>query len=207
MGEDGAARMAPMNAIHRLVGMGGDQLVAELLGRDSPAARDRHRHHYADLRAETCAFPGARDLLRALHDHGVTVVLATSAQEDDLEQARKPDANKCFDAVTTGGDGASSKPAPDIFEAGRRAGGIDRHRCLALGDSVWDVRAARAAGMGCVGVETGGFSRHELSEAGAVAVYRDVAEVLAQLEVGPLGRICELARAQANRTRRGSMAS
>ena len=63
---------------------------------------------------------------------------------------------------------------------------IDPRRALAVGDSVWDVKAARAAGIGCLSVETGGFSQHELSEAGAIQVYRDVAEVLDQLHTGPL---------------------
>jgi phosphoglycolate phosphatase-like HAD superfamily hydrolase len=58
-----------------------------------------------------------------------------------------------------------------------------------VGDSVWDVRAARAAGVGCIGLETGGFSRHELAEDGAVAVYRDPAELLAQLRTGPVASL------------------
>ena len=60
---------------------------------------------------------------------------------------------------------------------------------LAVGDSVWDVQAARAAGMGCVAVESGGSSRHELDEAGALAVYRDVEELGDQLRTSPIGRL------------------
>ena len=66
---------------------------------------------------------------------------------------------------------------------------LDETRTLVLGDSVWDVEAARAAGMGCVGVESGGFSRHELAEAGAIAVYRDVEELRAQLRTSPIGAL------------------
>jgi phosphoglycolate phosphatase-like HAD superfamily hydrolase len=75
-----------------------------------------------------------------------------------------------------------------------RSASIDPRRALAVGDSVWDIRAARAAGIGCVTVETGGFSRHELSEAGAVHVYRDVKELLDQLETGPLAPLLLAAR-------------
>jgi phosphoglycolate phosphatase-like HAD superfamily hydrolase len=53
-------------------------------------------------------------------------------------------------------------------------------------DSVWDVQAARAAGIACITVESGGFSRHELSEAGSPYVYRDIGEILDQLHTGPL---------------------
>jgi phosphoglycolate phosphatase-like HAD superfamily hydrolase len=66
---------------------------------------------------------------------------------------------------------------------------IDPRRAIAVGDSVWDVEAGRAAGIGCIGVESGGFSRHELSEAGARHVYRDVAELSDQLLTGPLAHL------------------
>jgi len=74
------------------------------------------------------------------------------------------------------------------------AGDIDPERCLVVGDSVWDVQAARAAGLGCVAVESGGTSAHELREEGAVAVYRDVAELLAQFRTGPLGHLVAASR-------------
>ena len=66
---------------------------------------------------------------------------------------------------------------------------IDPQRALAVGDSVWDIRAARAAGVACITVETGGFSQHELSEAGSIRVYRDVAELLAQLFTSPVASL------------------
>jgi phosphoglycolate phosphatase-like HAD superfamily hydrolase len=68
-------------------------------------------------------------------------------------------------------------------------GAVDPERALALGDSIWDIQAARAAGIGCIAVETGGFSQHELAEAGAARVYRDVQEVLDQLRTGPIGNL------------------
>src|SRR4051794_5212715 len=75
---------APMHAIHRLVGMGGDKLVPELLGRTCPDAEDRRAFHYRELVGDAAVFPGARDLLRRLHDEGVIVVLASSAPTDEL---------------------------------------------------------------------------------------------------------------------------
>ncbi|MGH9007785.1 MAG: HAD family hydrolase, partial [Acidimicrobiales bacterium] len=79
-----------------------------------------------------------------------------------------------------------SKPAPDVFRAAMAAGRVDPHRAVAVGDSTWDVEGARAAGIACVGLESGGFSRHDLSEAGAIAVYRDAEELLAQFDTSPL---------------------
>src|ERR1700736_3531414 len=76
---------APMNAIHRLVGMGGDQLVPRLLGRDNPSASEARVSRYRELLSDVRVFPGACDLLRRVHDDGLVVVLATSAPRDELD--------------------------------------------------------------------------------------------------------------------------
>lgn len=182
-----AGEWVPMNAIHRLIGMGGDQLVADLLGHDSPAATEARPRRYRDVVDDARIFPGAVDLLRRIHGLGVAVVLATSAPADELDTLLALlDANEAIDATTAADDVEASKPAPEVFLAAMHAGGVDPGRALAVGDSVWDIQAARAAGIGCVGVETGGFSQHELAEAGALHVYRDVKEMLDQLHTGPL---------------------
>lgn len=182
-----AGEWAPMNAIHRLVGMGGDQLVLELLGHDAPAAKRARAKHYRALMGEARPFPGARELLAEVHGTGLAVVLASSAPTDELEAMMDlVGAGDVVDVVTNADEVRSSKPAPDIFLKALEKSGVDRRRALAVGDSIWDVRAARAAGIGCVAVETGGFSHHELSEAGAVHVYRDVKELLDQLFTSPI---------------------
>jgi HAD superfamily hydrolase (TIGR01509 family) len=185
-----AGEWAPMNAIHRLVGMGGDQLVPELLGHDSDEAVRRRPGRYRELIGDACAFPGGAQILQTASSLGIAVVLATSAPADELDTLLTLlDDGAGVDAKTTADDVESSKPAPDVFLTAMRTGGIDPGRALAVGDSVWDVRAARAAGIGCVAVESGGFSRHELSEAGAIHVYRDVAEMLSQLRTGPVANL------------------
>ena len=181
---------APMNAIHRLVGMGGDQLVPQLLGHDVDGADAAHDRHYAELKGDVKPFPGAARFLRRMRDAGLIVVLATSASEADLDDMRAIlDADDAIDAVVHADDVERSKPEPEIFNAARDKGEIDRTLVLAIGDSVWDVEAASAAGMGCVTVESGGSSRHELAEAGAIAVYRDVQELGDQLLTSPIGNL------------------
>lgn len=183
-------RWAPMNAIHRLVGMGGDQLVPTLFGEPDDDAEAARARHYGELIDEARPFPGAADVLGALHDDGLVVVLASSSPADELRVLLdRLQAGDAVDATTTKDDVATSKPAPDIFEAALRAGSVDPGRALVVGDSVWDVQAARAAGLGCLGVETGGFSRHELQEEGAIHVYRDVQEILDQRHTTPLARL------------------
>jgi HAD superfamily hydrolase (TIGR01549 family) len=185
-----AGEWAPMNAIHRLVGMGGDQLVPELLGHDSPEGTAARTRRYRELVDDARVFPGAADLLRRVHDSGLAVVLATSAPADELAiLLERLDAGDAIDAQTTADDIADSKPSPEVFIEAMKTGSIDPHRALAVGDSIWDIQAARAAGIGCVAVETGGFSQHELNEAGALHVYRDVKELLDQLLTSPIGAI------------------
>ncbi|HET6964948.1 MAG TPA: HAD family hydrolase [Acidimicrobiales bacterium] len=182
-----AGEWAPMNAIHRLVGMGGDQLVPELLGHPNDKAKEGRAEHYRQLIGEVRVFPGASGLIRRCHEAGLAVVLASSSPADELEELRGLlDVDDCLDAATNADDAEHSKPAPDIFLAAMESGGVDPARALVVGDSIWDIQAARSAGVGCIAVETGGFSQHELSEEGARHVYRDVEELLAQFLTSPL---------------------
>lgn len=185
-----AGEWAPMNAIHRLVGMGGDQLLPELLGRMNDKAKARRADHYRPLMADARVFPGAGDLLRRCHDEGLLVVLASSAPVDELTELRKLlDADDAIDAATTADDAEKSKPAPDIFLAAMERAGVDPGRAVVVGDSIWDIQAARSAGLACVAVETGGFSQHELSEEGARHVYRDVEELRRQFVTSPIASL------------------
>jgi HAD superfamily hydrolase (TIGR01509 family) len=185
-----AGEWVPMNAIHRLVGMGGDQLVPELIGHDSPEATAARPKRYRELMGDVRVFPGAADLVRRVHDSGLAVVIATSAPDDELSVLLEMlEADDAIDAQTTADDIEASKPDPEVFRSAMKAGSIDPSLALAIGDSVWDVQAARAAGIGCVAVETGGFSQHELSEAGALHVYRDVKEIVDQFLTSPLATL------------------
>jgi len=181
---------APMNAIHRLVGMGGDQLIETLLDREPAGVSEARAARYGELIDEARPFPGAAATLAKVHGLGIRVVLATSSPGDELATVRGVlDADEHVDAGTSADDVDRAKPEPDVFLAALETGGVDPERALVVGDSIWDVQAARAAGLACVGVETGGFSAHELREEGAVAVYRDIAELGAQVRVGPLAAL------------------
>jgi HAD superfamily hydrolase (TIGR01509 family) len=186
-----AGEWAPMNAIHRLVGMGGDQLVVRLLGHDSPQAEKARPERYRELVGDARGFPLAGQLLVELAAAGAAVVLATSSPPEELEVNRSliSAPASAIAATTSSGDVSETKPAPDIFEAALEAGSVDRSRAIVVGDSVWDVEAAIAARLPCIAVESGGFSEHELADAGAIAVYRDVADLLEHLRASPLSRL------------------
>jgi HAD superfamily hydrolase (TIGR01509 family) len=173
--------------IHRLVGMGSDELLETLFGRPRPELKPERERHFDALKSEIRAFPRAGDLLRALHDRGVRVVLATSAEKSDLEALLKAiDADDAIDAVTSAGEVEQAKPAPDLFCEALDAAGTAPGATVVVGDTVWDVKAAARAGLPCVAVLTGGISRAELEDAGAVAVYGDVGELLDDLDGSPL---------------------
>ena len=184
---DDIGEWAPANAVHRLVGMGGDQLVPTLFGRDLPEARERRTQRYAELIGEVRPFPRAVELLDSLRAAGLIVALATSAPASELEVAvDRVGGRDRFDVVISADDVQRSKPDPEIIATAIQRASLDPARVIAVGDSVWDVRAARGAGVACIGVESGGFSRHELAEEGALAVYRDVTELCAQVWTSPL---------------------
>lgn len=171
-----------MNAIHRLVGMGGDNLVPELLGHECPEAARARSGHYQELMGEVRPLPGAQELVARTHQLGLVTALATSSPADELHSVLKVlPIEEFLDAKTTADDIESSKPHPEIFLTAMDLASLDPARTLAIGDSVWDVEAARGAGIPCLAVESGGFSRHELNEAGALHVYRSVGEIERQL--------------------------
>jgi HAD superfamily hydrolase (TIGR01509 family) len=172
-----------MAAVHRLIGMGGSELLETLIGSASDEIERAWRTHFDALLPEVRAFDGARELLQAVHQRGLTVVLATSSPEDLLRTMRaKLDADAFIDDAVTSADADNAKPHPDIFTTALERSGSTRDGAVAVGDSVWDVEAAARAGIRCVGVESGGYSRGELLDAGAVAVYRDPRALLAGIE-------------------------
>jgi HAD superfamily hydrolase (TIGR01509 family) len=173
--------------IHRLVGMGTDELIDTLFGGPRPELKPERDRHFDALKAEIRAFPRAGDLLRAVHDRGVRVVLATSAEKSDLEALLEAiGAGDAIDGVTSAGEVEQAKPAPDLFCVALEEAGTDPEATVVVGDTVWDVKAAGRAGLACVAVTSGGISRGELEAAGAIAVYEDVGALLDDLDQSPL---------------------
>jgi HAD superfamily hydrolase (TIGR01509 family) len=177
--------------IHRRIGMGGDQLVASLVGegfdeRHGDDVRAAEKALYLSLMPEVQPLPGARDLLEALHARGHTIVLASSAKPDELQHyIALLDAHEIVDAWTDSGDVEKTKPEPDLVRAAvEKAGGGP---AVMVGDSTWDCEAAARAGLDTIGVLTGGFSEQELSDAGAATVFRSLRELQEALDSTPLG--------------------
>jgi HAD superfamily hydrolase (TIGR01549 family) len=177
--------------IHRHIGMGGDQLVAALIGEDADrehgeGIRDAEKQAYMALIDEVAPLEGARELIVDLTQREHTVILASSAKPDEVEHY--VDLLVVRDLVhgwTTSGDVEKTKPKPDLMVAAmEKAGGDD---AVMIGDSVWDCEAAKRAKVATIGVLSGGFSREELEAAGANTVFESIAELRRDLESTPLG--------------------
>ncbi|MFV8182898.1 HAD family hydrolase [Streptomyces sp. AF1B] len=189
-----AGHTVPMHAIHRAVGLGSEDLVARLLGdrRDKDQDAELSAAHTALYGQYFDRLPALRDvgeLLRRLDRDGWTVVLATSASGPELSALRRAiDADDSITATASADDVEEGKPAPEPVEHALELAGVPADRAVFVGDTVWDMRAGRKAGVRCVGVLCGGIPRADLEEAGAQAVYDDPADLLARLKDSPLGQ-------------------
>ena len=179
----------PVWRIHRAVGMGGDQLVPALLGKDvdekqGDEIRETRDPIYKELMPEVQPLEGAHELIADLKERGLTIVLASSSPEDDLEHYLELlDARDLADAWTTKEDVGATKPAPDLVRAALDKAGTDS--AAMIGDTRWDVEAAGKAGIETVCLMTGGWSEQELRDAGAVAVFESVDELRERLAETP----------------------
>jgi len=181
-----ADRHVPAAVIHRAIGMGGDRLVAAVAGDDleerhGDDIRERWEREYDAIIEDTRLFEGARELLAAIGDAGPKVVLASSGIPKHADHALELlHADEHSDAWTTSEDADESKPDPELVaEALDKVAGTS---AVMVGDAVWDVEAADRAGLPTIGLLTGGYSRQELLDAGAVAVYDDPADLLEHLD-------------------------
>jgi HAD superfamily hydrolase (TIGR01509 family) len=180
-----------MAVIHRLVGMGGDQLVPALTGRDMPDLDAAHGRQMARLDDEARPFSGAGELLTTIHDRGLQLGVATSATANVAEAmlGRVVRNRSMIQVLVTSDDVKSSKPAPDLVAVVLDRGSLRPADAIFVGDTRWDVEAAGRAGVRCVGLCSGGWAECELEAAGAVAVYRDVGELLTQLDSSPIAAL------------------
>ena len=185
--------VVPIWRIHRHIGMGGDKLVEALVGEDvereqGDDIRAAEKPHYMAMIEEVEPLAGARDLIVALKEAGHTVVLASSAKEDEVEHYLELlDARDITDDWTSSADVEETKPAPDLVQSALDKVGADPKEAVMIGDTNWDVEAARKAGVPTVAVMTGGFSEDELQESGAVAVFDSIVALRKGLSETPLG--------------------
>jgi phosphoglycolate phosphatase-like HAD superfamily hydrolase len=172
--------------VHEAIGMGGDRLVAHVAGDPAESAvgedvRKLHDEYFRSHLRTVCALDGAADLVEALAGRGHRLVLASSSETEIVDDLLElVDVRRHLTAVVTGSDDAATKPAPAMVQlAIERAGGGD---AVVVGDAVWDVLSAEAAGVPCVGLRSGGVSAERLTAAGASSVHDGPRDLLEHLE-------------------------
>jgi HAD superfamily hydrolase (TIGR01509 family) len=139
------------------------------------------------------AFPMVRELFERIKADGKRIVLASSAEPDELERYEQiAEVADLVEHKTSSGDAEKSKPHPDIFHAAlAKLGHPDPSTVIVVGDSPWDAIAAAKAGLKTIGLLCGGFAKDDLKAAGCKAIYTNPAELLMMYDDSPLGARAE----------------
>jgi beta-phosphoglucomutase-like phosphatase (HAD superfamily) len=198
-------RHAEQDIVRERIGEGADRLIPEIIGGEtSEAMRKEIEEFRAKLFKEKYLgrvkpFPGVPELFKRLRSEDRKVVLGSSCTAGQIEDYKAiAGIADLIDAQATSDDADCSKPAPDIFQAALQCVGVRAADALVVGDTVYDVLAARKAGMKTVGLLCGGTPAQKLRDAGCVAIYRDPRQLLRRYEDSPLAsgksRYCEATR-------------
>jgi len=174
--------------VHRALGRPAEELVRALIGRRDQAVVQGHSQRWDRLRDRARPFHHGAELMAACGRRGLSVVWATSGSSADTEAAQRLLSLRDV-LVVSGEDVEHGKPAPDMVDAALRAAGATAERAVLIGDTVYDVRAAAAAGVACIALLCGGIGEQELREAGAAAVYGNPSELLDGLDTSPVGQL------------------
>jgi len=186
-------RAVPYERIRSLVGVGGDKLIPVACGlsAESPEGKAIAERRGAIFRSrhlpELRPFPGARELVEALKASGFRLAVASSARQDELEPLlRIAGVQDLIEWKTSGDDAANSKPDPDLVAVALQRLHCRPEEAVMIGDTPYDVQAARQAGVACIAVRCGGWTDETL--VGALAVYDGPWSLLSQLSSSPLVR-------------------
>ncbi len=183
----------PFDKIRPLIGMGGDKVLPEVLGidKDSDEGKKISQRRKEILKTRYLStikpFPGARDLLQQMHDRGLKLIIATSAEPDELEQTLKivgPHVQGLMAQQETSKDAKLSKPDSDIMQVALKQAGERSDEVFMLGDTPYDIEAAIKVGVRTIALRCGGSSDKELAH--AVAIYTDPADLLTHYDSSPL---------------------
>ena len=186
---------ATFEAIVKQIGKGGEYLLPNFVPADKLRSQGKeinafrrslfHREYIDRI----VPFADARRLLELMRKQNLRIAVATSSEKNDLETFKT--LLKIHDLVeedATADDAEKPKPEPDIFQAALNLLGVEPSEALALGDTPWDVEAAGKAGVSTVAVQSGAWRKEQLQEAGAIAVYVDVADIVRNFDKSPFAR-------------------
>lgn len=169
----------------RLVGMGSDKILEKYL---TEKENKKFGKELADFRGKLFReeylpkikpFPKVRKLFQKILDEDKQIALATSAEEEDIEEYKKiAEISDLVNKEISADDVGSSKPDPDIFKAAfEQLKDVEKNEVLIIGDTIYDAKAAMQCSINIIGVTSGGWAAEKLYSEGCIKVYRDVAEI------------------------------
>jgi HAD superfamily hydrolase (TIGR01509 family) len=169
-----------------LIGSDGRRLariVAEAAGQTLDSIREeeidrRAGEIYSELNLDPKTLPGALELLQTLDESGRRWAIATSSRREQVDASIKALARSRRPIVIDGSNVDRAKPAPDLLLFAARELGVEPSRCCYVGDAIWDMQAAVAAGMPAIGVVSGSATDGELARAGALFTVKDLTELI-----------------------------
>ncbi len=183
----------PKEKLRKQIGKGGDQYLPEFLNEfelrtlGTEIEQFRSKLFIEKYRDRVRPFPQVRELLQCVRDHGKKIALATSGNESETKFYLKLlHISDLVDAHTSKGDVAQSKPQPDVFLRALNLLHLPASDALVIGGTPYDIVAAKKIGLPTIAVLCGGFSEDELRAEGAVAIFRDPADLLANYQRSPL---------------------
>jgi HAD superfamily hydrolase (TIGR01549 family) len=181
--------------LRKHIGKGVDQYLPEFLSPEEVGTIGKQIDEYRsnlfkkEYLPHLRPFPGVRDLFERIKRDGKRIALATSGKRQELRFYKKlAKIEDLTDCEVTADDADKSKPAPDLFEATlKNLGDPPAETVRNVGDTPYDVEGARKVGIATIAVLCGGFSEAELRGAGAIAIYKDPADLLKHYETSPIG--------------------
>ncbi len=179
--------------LRKQIGKGGDQYLPEFLNEfeirtlGAEIEQFRSKLFTQKYRDRVRPFPQVRELLQRVRDDGKKIALATSGNESETKFYLKLlHISDLVDAHTSKNDVARSKPQPDIFLRALNLLHLPASDAIVIGDTPYDIEAAKKIGLSTIAVLCGGFSADELRAEGAIAIFHDPADLLANYQRSPL---------------------
>lgn len=190
-----AGHHVALEKVAPLIGMGGDKVLPEVLhiARDSPEGQrisQRRKEIFNQKYLATVrALPGAARLLQHMHEKGLKLIIATSADPDDLNKLLRlvgPHSEELFENATTSKDVQQSKPDPDVVHAAIERIKLSPQELVMIGDTAYDIEAAARASVATIAFRSGGWSDQDLKD--AVAIYDGPEDLFQHYDESPLAR-------------------
>ena len=183
----------PREQLHQQIGKGGDKYLPEFLterelrdfGKELEQFRaDLFKRNYIE---RVRPFPRVKELFERIRDDGKRIALASSGNETEVEHYVKLAViGELIESRTSKSDVAHSKPSPDVFTSALNLLHVRPQEAVVIGDTPYDVEAAKKIELPTIALLCGGFSEDELRASGAIAIYRDPADLLDSYMRSPL---------------------